>query len=326
MSKMGISTYQSYCGAQIFDAVGLKSDFVDEFFFGTATRIEGVGLDADRRGDRTPPSRRVRRRRRSCATRSRSAANICFRMRGEAHVWSPETVSRPAARGARQFLRQVPRLRRASINDQSEQLMTMRGLFRIKIGRGRRPQADAARGGRAGARTSSSDSRPARCRFGSISREAHTTLAIAMNRIGGKSNTGEGGEEAGPLQAAAEWRFDALGDQAGRLGPLRRHDRIPRQFRHDADQDGAGRQARRRRPAARPQGRRDDRQGAPLDARRRPDLAAAAPRHLFDRGSGAAHLRPEERQSGRRRLGEARLRSRRRHGRGRRVARRAPIT
>ena len=136
--------------------------------------------------------------------------------------------------------------------------------------------------------------------FGSISREAHTTLAIAMNRIGGKSNTGEGGEEVGALQAAAERRFDALGDQAGRLGPLRRDHRVPRQLRHDADQDGAGRQARRRRPAARPQGRRDHRQGAPLDARRRPDLAAAAPRHLFDRGPGAAHLRPEERQPGRR--------------------------
>ena len=140
-----------------------------------------------------------------------------------------------------------------------------------------------------------------------------------MNRIGGKSNTGEGGEEARPLQAAAERRLHALGHQAGGLGPLRRHRRVSRQLGHDADQDGAGRQARRRRPVARPQGRQDHRQGAPLDARRRPDLAAAAPRHLFDRGSGAAHLRPEERQSGGRRVGQARLRGRRRHGRRRRL-------
>ena len=106
---------------------------------------------------------------------------------------------------------------------------------------------------------------------------------------------------AGPLHAAAgrHAQSRALGDQAGRLGPLRRDDGISRQRRHAADQGGAGRQARRGRPAARPQGRRDDRQDAPLDPGRRPDLAAAAPRHLLDRGSGAADLRSEERQSGR---------------------------
>ena len=137
--------------------------------------------------------------------------------------------------------------------------------------------------------------------FGSISREAHTTLAIAMNRIGGRSNTGEGGEEADrfkPLPNGDSMR-SAIKQVAS--GPLRRDDGIPRQRRHDADQDGAGRQARRGRPAARPQGRRHHRQGAAFDARRRPDLAAAAPRHLFDRGPGAADLRPQERQPGRRR-------------------------
>ena len=120
------------------------------------------------------------------------------------------------------------------------------------------------------------------------------------------------------LQAAGRRALQALGDQAGRLGPLRRHGGISRQCRHDADQGRAGRQARRGRPAARPQGRCHDRQGAPFDAGRRPDLAAAASRHLFDRGSGAADLRPEERQPGGRRLGQARLRGRRRHGRRRR--------
>ncbi|MGY4450167.1 hypothetical protein ACVWZR_004827 [Bradyrhizobium sp. i1.3.1] len=121
-----------------------------------------------------------------------------------------------------------------------------------------------------------------------------------------------------PLQADAERRFHAFGDQAGRLGPLRRHHGVSRQLRHDADQDGAGCQARRRRPAARPQGRRDHRQGPSLDAGRRPDLAAAASRHLLDRGSGAAHLRPQERQPDGRRLGQTGLRDRRRHGRRRR--------
>ena len=135
-----------------------------------------------------------------------------------------------------------------------------------------------------------------------------------MNRIGGKSNTGEGGEEFRSLQAAAERRQHALGDQAGRLGPFRRDDGISRQLRHDADQDGAGRQARRRRPVARPQGRRDDRARAAFDAGRRSDFAAAASRHLFDRGSGAADLRPQERQSGRPGLGQAGFRNRRRHG------------
>ena len=182
------------------------------------------------------------------------------------------------------------------INDQSEQLMTLRGLFRLKIGAG-----EAA--SRCRSRKSSRPSDIVRrfstgaMSYGSISREAHTTLAIAMNRIGGKSNTGEGGEESGPLQAAAQRQFHAFGHQAGGVGPFRRDGGISRQLRHDADQDGAGRQARRRRSAARPQGRRDHRQGSPFDARRRADLAAAAPRHLFDRGPGAADLRLEERQS-----------------------------
>ncbi len=154
--------------------------------------------------------------------------------------------------------------------------------------------------------------------FGSISKEAHETLAIAMNRIGGRSNTGEGGEEVERFKPMANGDSRALGDQAGRLGPLRRDHGISGQCRHDADQDLAGRQARRGRPAARPQGRRQDRQGPLRHPWRRPDLAAAASRHLLDRGSRPADLRPQERQSGRRCLGEARLRGRRRHGRHRR--------
>ena len=323
MSKMGISTYQSYCGAQIFDAVGLKAEFVNKYFTGTATRIEGVGLERDRRGS-------VRRHRDAFGdspifkTMLDVGGEYAVRVRGEDHVWNATTVStlQHAVRGNSQ---EKYRAFAKILNEQDERWSPSAACSAS------RPAAEDER-----KPVPIEEVEPAKnivrrfatgaMSFGSISREAHTTLAIAMNRIGGKSNTGEGGEESRPLQAAAERRLDALGDQAGRLGALRRHRRVPRQLGHDADQDGAGRQARRRRPVARPQGRQDDRQGAPLDARRRPDFAAAAPRHLFDRGPGAAHLRPEERQPGGRRLGEARLRSRRRHRRRRACRRRAPIT
>ena len=184
------------------------------------------------------------------------------------------------------------------INDQSEQLMTLRGLFRLKSAEEMRrkpvpleevePAAKIVKRFSTGAMS-----------FGSISREAHTTLAIAMNRIGGKSNTGEGGEEADrfkPMPNGDSMRSAIKQVASGRFGVTAEY---LANSEHDADQDGAGRQARRGRPAARPQGGCHHRQGAPLDARRGPDLAAAAPRHLFDRGSGAADLRPEERQPAR---------------------------
>ncbi|HEV3396033.1 MAG TPA: glutamate synthase central domain-containing protein, partial [Xanthobacteraceae bacterium] len=193
MSKMGISTYQSYCGAQIFDAVGLKGDFVERFFFGTATRIEGVGLDEI--------AEETARRHREAFGDSpvlRHALEVggeyLFRMRGEAHAWSPETVAllQHAVRG-NSFDKY--RAFAAMVNEQAEKLLTIRGLFRVKSAQdeGRapvpieevEPAKDIVRRFSTGAMS-----------FGSISREAHTTLAIAMNRIGGRSNTGEGGEEA----------------------------------------------------------------------------------------------------------------------------------
>jgi glutamate synthase (NADPH) large chain len=193
MSKMGISTYQSYCGAQIFDAVGLSSDFVERYFFGTATMIEGVGLKevaretvwrhTDAFGD-APIYRKM----------LDVGGDYAYRIRGEAHSWSPESVSllQHAVRGNSQDkYRAFAKL----LNDQEEQLLTIRGLFRIK---------SANEDGRAPVPLSSVE--PASeivkrfatgaMSYGSISREAHTTLAIAMNRIGAKSNTGEGGEES----------------------------------------------------------------------------------------------------------------------------------
>ena len=142
--------------------------------------------------------------------------------------------------------------------------------------------------------------------FGSISPEAHETLAIAMNQIGGRSNTGEGGEDPARFGTDAQQR-----DQAGRVGALRRDGRVSRERARAADQDRAGREARRGRAAARPQSRRDDRAHAALDARRDAHLAAAASRHLLDRGSEAAHLRSEKCESRGDGVGEARRRSRR---------------
>ena len=323
MSKMGISTYQSYCGAQIFDAVGLKSEFVANFFTGTATRIEGVGLDEI-------AEEAVRRHRDAFSdapiyrTMLDVGGDYAVRVRGEDHVWNAATVAalQHAVRGnSYEKYRQYAGI----INEQSEHLFTIRGLFRIK---------SAADEGRAAVPIEEVE--PAKnivkrfstgaMSFGSISREAHTTLAIAMNRIGGKSNTGEGGEEPDrfkPLPNGDSMRSAIKQVASGRFGVTAEY---LVNADDDADQDGPGRQARRRRPAARPQGRPHHRQGAPLDARRRPDLAAAAPRHLFDRGSGAAHLRPEERQPRGRVSRQARLRSRRRHGRRRRRQGATPIT
>ncbi|MFM9939331.1 MAG: glutamate synthase large subunit [Hyphomicrobiaceae bacterium] len=202
MSKMGISTYQSYCGAQIFDAVGLRSTFVRRYFTGTHTQIEGVGL------------RQIAR---ETAERHRQAfgdvpaldgmldvgGEYAYRLRGEAHMWRPTVVAdlQHAVRGTKVEdaksgkLPQKWRDYARQVNDQSEQLMTMRGLFRIKtaeeLGRKPLPLAEVEPAANIVKRFSSGA-----MSFGSISREAHTTMAIAMNRIGGKSNTGEGGEEA----------------------------------------------------------------------------------------------------------------------------------
>src|SRR5579864_5119366 len=218
MSKMGISTYQSYCGAQIFDAVGLRSDFVAKYFTGTATRIEGVGVCEI-------AEEAVRRHRDafSDAPIYRSMLDVggdyAVRVRGEDHVWNAATVSalQHAVRGnSYEKYRQYAEI----INEQSEHLYTIRGLFRLKFAHedGRpavateevEPAKNIVRRFSTGAMS-----------FGSISREAHTTLAIAMNRIGGKSNTGEGGEEADrfkPLPNGDSMRSAIKQVASGRFG------------------------------------------------------------------------------------------------------------
>ncbi len=192
MSKMGISTYQSYCGAQIFDAVGLASDFVEKYFTGTHTQVEGVGLDEI--------ARETTERHRLAFSDAPVYKNMldvggeyAYRLRGEVHVWRPEVVAdlQHAVRGNlpdkyREFARQV--------NEQDKELMTLRGMFRIRtaedMGRSALPLEEVEPAKEIVKRFATGA-----MSFGSISREAHTTLAIAMNRMDGKSNTGEGGEE-----------------------------------------------------------------------------------------------------------------------------------
>ncbi len=140
-----------------------------------------------------------------------------------------------------------------------------------------------------------------------------------MNRLGGRSNTGEGGEDAGALRAGRQRRPAPLRGQAGGQRPVRGDQRVPGQRRRPADQDGAGGQAGGGRPAARAQGVPVDRQDPVLHPRGRPDLAAAAPRHLLHRGPGPADPRPEERQPAGPGARQAGRRGRRGHRRGRRV-------
>ncbi|HXC11255.1 MAG TPA: glutamate synthase large subunit [Stellaceae bacterium] len=214
MSKMGISTYQSYCGAQIFDAVGLASDFVEKYFTGTATTIEGVGL-------REIAQEAVERHRHAYGDNPiyhemlDVGGDYAFRLRGEDHAWTPQTVAglQHAVRGNSP---EEYRAFAAAINDQSERLLTIRGLMTLQAAAEPvpldevEPASEIVRRFATGAMS-----------FGSISREAHTTLAIAMNRIGGKSNTGEGGEEAArftPLENGDSMRSAIKQVASGRFG------------------------------------------------------------------------------------------------------------
>ncbi|MEL7049157.1 MAG: glutamate synthase central domain-containing protein, partial [Pseudomonadota bacterium] len=185
MAKMGISTFQSYCGAQIFDAVGLRSSFVERYFKGTHTQIEGVGLPeiaretvtrhADAFGD-SPV----------LETALEVGGEYAYRIRGEKHVWGPADVAdlQHAVRGnlPDKYASYAKR-----INEQSEELMTLRGLFRIKsaeeMGQAAVPLDEVEPASVIVKRFATGA-----MSFGSISHEAHSTLAIAMNRIGGKSN------------------------------------------------------------------------------------------------------------------------------------------
>ena len=192
MSKMGISTYQSYCGAQIFDAIGLSSKLIEKYFFGTASKVEGINI-----GEIEEET--ILRHRKAFAKIPAEenmldvGGEYALRIRGEEHVWNNDTV-RDLQHAVRSNNFSTYESYAKQINEQDKKLMTLRGLFKFKSPEtyGKKPikieeveeAKEIVKRFATGAMS-----------FGSISREAHTNLAIAMNRIGGKSNTGEGGEE-----------------------------------------------------------------------------------------------------------------------------------
>ena len=189
MSKMGISTLQSYRGAQIFEAVGLDKTFVDRCFTWTASRIGGIGID-------TVAEEVVRRHARAFAERGReddeldSGGEYQWRRDGEYHLFNPETVFKlqHASRSNRESVyRDYARL----VNDQSRQRATLRGLLELKPAAEPLPIEEVEPAEAIFKRFATGA-----MSYGSISAEAHETLAIAMNRLGGKSNTGEGGEDS----------------------------------------------------------------------------------------------------------------------------------
>ncbi len=195
MSKMGVSTVASYTGAQIFEAIGLGEELVEQYFAGTVSRLGGIGLDeiaaevAARHAQAHPtrPEERAHR-------KLELGGEYQWRREGEIHLFNPETVFKlqHATRAKRyDIFRQYSRL----VDDQSQRLATLRGLFELR--RGQRPSVpiDEVESASSIIRRFSTGAMS----YGSISAEAHETLAIAMNRLGGKSNTGEGGEDADRL-------------------------------------------------------------------------------------------------------------------------------
>ncbi len=190
MSKMGISTYMSYTGSQIFEAVGLARSLVDKYFTGTASNIEGIDLF-----DAAEEAIQIHRaafdeRNPVLATMLDAGGEYAWRVRGEDHAWTPDSIAK-LQQATRNNAYTTYQEYATLINDQSRRHMTFRGLFEFRFADCKpvpieevEPAAELVKRFSTGAMS-----------LGSISTEAHTTLAIAMNRIGGKSNTGEGGED-----------------------------------------------------------------------------------------------------------------------------------
>jgi glutamate synthase (ferredoxin) len=204
MSKMGISTLQSYCGAQIFEAIGLDQAFVDRYFTSTASRIGGIGIDViaeevRQRHDRAFPSRS------GGATDLDPGGEYQWRRDGELHLFNPQTVFKlqhATRSGQYSVYREYTQL----VNDQSRKLGTLRGLLDFKRSAPVpidevEPIESIVKRFATGAMS-----------YGSISQEAHETIAIAMNRLGGKSNTGEGGEDPARNRRDpnGDWRRSAI--------------------------------------------------------------------------------------------------------------------
>ena len=188
MSKMGISTYQSYCGSQIFETIGLNKEFIEKYFPGTATQIEGIGLkDVAEETVRTHTAAfgndPV------LANMLDAGGEYAWRTRGEEHTWTPDSIAK-LQHSTRSNNYATYKEYAKLINDQTQRQMTLRGLFEIKP-LGKSVPLDEVESAKDIVKRFATGAMS----LGSISTEAHTTLAIAMNRIGGKSNTGEGGED-----------------------------------------------------------------------------------------------------------------------------------
>ncbi len=187
MSKMGISTYQSYCGAQVFEAIGLDENFIEKYFTGTISSVNGIGIEQV-----TAETERIHQLAYGndpvLSNALDAGGEYAFRIRGEEHMWTPESIAKlqhSTKKNNFETYKEYAEL----INNQAHRHMTLRGLFSFKTKKPItldqvEPAKEIVKRFTTGAMS-----------LGSISTEAHSTLAIAMNRIGGKSNTGEGGED-----------------------------------------------------------------------------------------------------------------------------------
>jgi len=190
MSKMGVSTYMSYCGAQLFEAIGLSTDTVRKYFTGTASRIEGIGVfeiaeEAIRMHKAAFGDAPV------LATMLDAGGEYAWRIRGEEHMWTPDAIAK-LQHSTRANNWNTYKEYAQIINDQGRRHMTLRGLFEFRIDPAKAIAIDEVEPAREIVKRFATGAMS----LGSISTEAHATLAVAMNRIGGKSNTGEGGEDA----------------------------------------------------------------------------------------------------------------------------------
>ncbi len=189
MSKMGISTYMSYCGAQIFEAIGLNKSLMDKYFKGTASNIGGIGVlevaeEALRLHQQAFGNDPV------LAHALDAGGEYAFRVRGEEHMWTPDAIAK-LQHSTRSNNFSTYKEYAQIINDQSKRHMTLRGLFEFKLDPSKAIALDEVEPAKEIVKRFATGAMS----LGSISTEAHATLAVAMNRIGGKSNTGEGGED-----------------------------------------------------------------------------------------------------------------------------------
>ena len=211
MSKMGISTLKSYCGAQIFDAIGISEQLVSKYFCGTSSLIGGIGLDQIQK-ETLERFNKIKILKEN--SKLEDGGEYAFRISGEKHAWSPSTISN-LQRAVRINSKESFKEFSDQINDHSKSMLTIRSLFQFKTQK-KIPLKKVEKVEEIVKRFSTGA-----MSFGSISREAHTTLALAMNKIGGKSNTGEGGEESErfkPLQNGDSMRSAIKQVASGRFG------------------------------------------------------------------------------------------------------------